>query len=84
MDSLIQSGDLEAALGDADSPSAGAASELTDALAYSVCTGNVNQDLAQLVSRIAAPDSISVSPPEGFTYYALHPLEFRLSRQLAR
>jgi hypothetical protein len=76
MDSLIQSGDLEAALGDADSPSAGAASELTDALAYSVCTGNVNQDLAQLVSRIAAPDSISVSPPEGFTYYALHPLDF--------
>ncbi len=76
LDSLIQAGELEAALWDAGSRGAGAASELTDALAYCVCTGNVNQHPAQLVSRIVAPDSISVSPPEGFTYYALHPLDF--------
>ena len=76
LDSLIQSGELEAALWDAGSPGAGVASELTDALAYSLCTGNVNQDLAQLVSRIVVPEAISVSPPEGFTYYALHPLDF--------
>jgi len=76
LDSLIQSGELEAALWDAGSPSAGTASQLTDALAYRVCTGNVNQDPTQLFSQIVAPDSIGVSPPEGFSYYALHPLDF--------
>jgi hypothetical protein len=76
VDALIQAGELEAALWDDGSPGAGAASELTDALAYGVCTGKVNQDPAQLVSRIVTPHSISVSPPEGFTYYALHPLDF--------
>lgn len=76
LDSLIQAGELEAALWDAGSPGARAASELTDALAYRVSTGHVNQYPAQLVNRIVVPDSIGVSPPEGFSYYALHPLDF--------
>ena len=78
LDSLIQAGELEAALVDADSSGAIAASQLTDALARIVCTGNQREaiELQKLVGRITTPDWISISPPEGFTYYALHPLDF--------
>src|SRR5258708_12066394 len=76
LDSLIEAGELEAALCDAAAPAAVAAAGLTDALADAVFTGNHNSNLPELVARIEAPDRISVSPPEGFTYYALHPLDF--------
>lgn len=78
LDALIQAGELEAALSDAQYPGAHAASALTDALAYMVCTGVVEMgtSLQQLAARIKVPESISVSPPEGFTYYALHPSDF--------
>jgi hypothetical protein len=78
LDALIQAGELEAALSDAQYPDAHAASALTDALAYMVCTGVVEMgtSLQQLAARIKVPESISVSPPEGFTYYALHPSDF--------
>jgi hypothetical protein len=76
LDSLIEAGELEAALCDAAAPGAVAAAKLTDALADAVFTGNHNSNLAELVARIEAPDRVSVSAPEGFTYYALHPLDF--------
>ncbi len=76
LDSLIEAGELEAALCDAAAPAAVAAAGLTDALADAVFTGNKNSNLAELVTRIEAPARISVSAPEGFTYYALHPLDF--------
>jgi hypothetical protein len=77
LDSLIQAGELEAALADANSTSATAASRVTDALAFAMCTGRPEDvpDLEQ-VRQITAPESIEISPPEGFTYYALHPLDF--------
>jgi len=78
LDALIQAGELEAALADAQCPDAPAASALTGALAYKVCTGNWETGASpqQLAARIRVPESISVSPPEGFTYYALHPSDF--------
>jgi hypothetical protein len=78
LDELIQAGELEAALLDAQYQDAHAASALTDALAYMVCTGVVEMgtSLQQLAAGIKVPESISVSPPEGFTYYALHPSDF--------
>ena len=76
LDSLIEAGELEAALCDSAAPGAVAAAKLTDALADAVFTGNKNSNLPELVTRIEAPDRISVSAPEGFTYYALHPLDF--------
>ena len=77
LDCLIEAGELEAAIADAEPATGeGAAALLTDALANEVCTGNRDQDPAQLARRIGTPQLISISPPEGFTYYALHPLDF--------
>src|SRR4051812_47119066 len=78
VDCLIQAGELEAALADAGDASAGAAAQLTDSLAHRVCTGNPASgvDEQNLLARIVPPQRISISPPEGFTYYALHPLDF--------
>ena len=75
---LIQAGELEAALADLDAPGASAAARLTDALAVRLCAGDAAKgvDPTQLAGKIAAPETISISPPEGFTYYALHPLDF--------
>ena len=77
VDVLIQAGELEAALADAGAPSRAESAVLTDILAGKLVTGELGgQDPCQQLGRIEAPGSISVSPPEGFTYYALHPLDF--------
>jgi hypothetical protein len=78
LDSLIQAGELESALADLNAPGAPAATRLTDALAARLCTGDADRGLDpnQLAGKIEAPEIISISPPEGFTYYALHPLDF--------
>ena len=91
VDALIQAGELEAALADAAHPFATFSADLTDALASAVCTGNSSHaDRAgQMVERLQPPEWVSISPPEGFTYYALHPLDFarvicrRAERQVA-
>ena len=78
LDCLIQAGELEAALADLNCPGAPAAAQLTDALAIRLYTGDADRgvDPNQLAGKIEAPETISISPPEGFTYYALHPLDF--------
>jgi hypothetical protein len=78
LDSLIQAGELEAALADLETPAAFAAAALTDALAARLIAGDAHGSLdpQQLAREIEAPETISISPPEGFTYYALHPLDF--------
>ena len=78
LDCLIQAGELESALADLNAPGASAAARLTDALAVRLCMGDAARGLDpnQLAAKIKAPDKISISPPEGFTYYALHPLDF--------
>jgi hypothetical protein len=78
LDCLIQSGELESALSDLDAPGALAAASLTDALATILYAGKPggNPHLQQLALKIQIPDTISISPPEGFTYYALHPLDY--------
>lgn len=77
LDALIEAGELEAALADANSSDAATASKLTDELASAVCAGESRAHHAmQLVEQIHPPGQISISPPEGFTYYALHPLDF--------
>ena len=76
-DALIQAGELESALVDLGYPKANAAAELTDALASALCTGTSNpRALGQLATAVTTPERISTSPPEGFSYYALHPLDF--------
>lgn len=78
LDSLIEAGGLEAALADLNAPGTAAAAALTDALAIALCSGNqVEQvNLSQLPARIEVPETISISPPEGFSYYAMHPLDY--------
>jgi hypothetical protein len=84
VDALIQAGELEAALSDQSHRSAFLAAELTDALANAVCSGESAQAAraAEIISRITPPDRVDISPPEGFTYYALHPIDF--ARVMAR
>jgi len=78
LDSLIEAGQLEAALADLNAPGVSAAASLTDALALSLCTGDhaIAIQTDKLAAKIQVPEIIGVSPPEGFTYYALHPLDF--------
>lgn len=87
IDALIGAGELEAALEDAGSRSAILAARLTNAIASVVC-GNARNALgmaADILGSLEVPDRVSVSPPEGFTYYALHPTDFvGIASQLAR
>jgi len=78
LDSLIEAGELEAALADLNTPGESAAAALTDALARGLCAGDqVGQaKLDRLAGTIDVPETISISPPEGFTYYALHPSDY--------
>ena len=78
LDALIEAGGLEAALEDAGCQSANSASGVTSAIASVVC-GNSSNGLAmadEILASLEVPARIDVSPPEGFTYYALHPTDF--------
>ena len=86
LDSLIEAGELEAALADLNASGTPAAAALTDALALGLCRGNqVDQaELVRLAALIEVPEIISISPPEGFTYYALHPFDYaRVAERIA-
>lgn len=78
LDPLIQAGELEAALEDVNAPAAPAAALLTDALAARLSGDNPRSpaQFEPLAAKVEAPEKISISPPEGFSYYALHPLDF--------
>src|SRR3954453_2387109 len=77
LDLLLRAGELECALADCSSRYSGLAATLTDALAESLITGHVLRatELASLAATISPPDEVCVSIPEGFAYYALHPLD---------
>jgi hypothetical protein len=78
LDALIQAGELEAALADADHVNAAECARVTDGLAALLC-GSVAVDvrsIQQVLDRMQVPNSVSIAPPEGFTYYALHPSDF--------
>lgn len=78
LDALIEAGELEAALADAGSESAESAARVTDCLAAVVMHGDstATARAAAYADRIAPPNTLTVAPPEGFTYYALHPSDF--------
>src|SRR5437764_5268965 len=73
---LIQAGEIEAALADVNSPAAVFFAKLTDAvaaLALGDCDTASFACLACEVESQHVPESLTISPPEGFTYYALQP-----------
>jgi hypothetical protein len=86
LDALIEAGELEAALADAGSDSAESAAQVTNCLASAVICGDFPAiaQAARYAHQIVTPDTLAVAPPEGFTYYALHPSDFaRLASTLA-
>jgi hypothetical protein len=85
IDALIRTGELEAALSDVNDRHRVLAAQATEFLAEAVVTGSISSSdaAASVLSRIVVSGMITVSPPEGFTYYALHPLDFsRAAAQL--
>lgn len=80
LDALLRAGELETALADAISPDARAAARITDAvadiLAGSDSPSHSLDSLADVAERLSVPDTFHVSTPEGFSYYALHPMDY--------
>jgi len=79
INALLRAGELECALADAASPSVTEAAQITDALAHTLISEEpAHLDLHYLLQLIPAhpPAELKVSPPEGFAYYALHPLDY--------
>lgn len=78
LDGLLRAGELECALADVGSPAAAQVANVTDALARQVVNGCPYDaaGLADSLRRLEFPALVKVSPPEGFAYYALHPLSY--------
>ena len=80
VDALLRAGELECALADQDSPDAPCAAGLTNIVAAALLelpgSDIALEKASALLDTIAAPASLDISPPEGFAYYALHPLDF--------
>ena len=80
LDALIRAGELEAALADSGLPCASDIAVLTDALAaHLVDKRRAPQSYEQLivsVQQLELPYCVSISPPEGFSYYSLNPKDF--------
>lgn len=78
MEALLRAGELESALADADSGSHTSAN-ITDLLADALVCSKAGRDSKQLLALLEAtpvPEQLTLSVPEGFAYYALHPLAF--------
>jgi hypothetical protein len=78
LDLLIRAGELEGALLDASCSHAAAMATIADAVALSLVSRHslCLEDLSAHACVIKAPEQLTVTPPEGFAYYALHPLDF--------
>lgn len=76
---LISAGELEGVLADTASPDAALAGSITDLLAARLVNhagDHPSDNLLNLLPRLRVPESARLSPPEGFAYYALHPLDY--------
>lgn len=80
INAVLRAGEFESGVADAGSPAQSVAENLTDALSAALLSDfrslpNANDCLRQL-AQMALPEEFNISPPEGFAYYALHPLSF--------
>src|SRR6266705_166833 len=81
LNALLRAGEVECALADSDASSAGGAvSSLTDTLAAALVGFQYHDisaaNLTTVLRWLALPQRVIISRPEGFAYYALHPLDF--------
>lgn len=85
---LLRAGELECALADAGAEALQSAMLITERLAEALVAPGREVDsssLAQSLEELKLPERLEVSPPEGFAYYALHPLSYAAALgQLAR
>jgi hypothetical protein len=76
---LLRAGELECGAADSAHGASNSFSELTDDLALALLGGAAQrdiQDLRDAIARAPLPESLNTSAPEGFAYYALHPLAY--------
>jgi hypothetical protein len=76
---LLLAGELECGLADADSPSWRSAALITDRIADALVGGDPVSDFKSLIIAARATpvlEHLNISIPEGFAYYALHPLAY--------
>jgi hypothetical protein len=76
---LLHAGELECAMADANSLSWRSVALLTDRIADALVCGEPVSDFQALTIAVRATpvlDELSISVPEGFAYYALHPLAY--------
>lgn len=76
LDALITAGELEVALTDARHEAAARLAQITDAAAAVIAQGSVSRLALAAFGRIDVPRHVRIRPPEGFAYYALHPLQY--------
>ena len=78
VDALIRAGELETALADAGSEQARTAAEITNAVAAALVglQSVLLESTANIVAEMPVLERIDISVPEGFAYYALHPLSY--------
>jgi hypothetical protein len=89
LDALIRAGELESAFSDQGFAAAQPVARLTDALAWHLVHGTARvRYYEELLSPIRAsdtPQTLQISPPEGFSYYGLNPADFiELARSVCR
>ncbi len=78
LDALLRAGELECALADQGSRDANRMAVVTDAVAAALICGHSVKvpEILEILARLQLPERASVSPAEGFAYYALHPLDY--------
>lgn len=78
LNALLRAGELECAIADAASAPLTACQGFTDRLAEALVAGHADADLRALQQMAEMPvaEDLTVSSPEGFAYYALHPLAY--------
>ena len=81
LEALLLAGEFECVLEDNHSPARRSAAAITDGLA-DLLMGAREIALAEIANHVKTiaeqpvPEMVHISPPEGFSYYALHPEDF--------
>jgi hypothetical protein len=79
LNALLRAGELECAVADDANAPPRAYEDLTDRLAETLVASRFDLDLRALqqeLDRAPVSEELSVATPEGFAYYALHPLAY--------
>jgi len=78
LDLLLRAGEIECALNDEGCPQTSTIATITDALAAALVSRQAlaPATLAFKARMLRVPEYVHLTSPEGFAYYALHPLDF--------